>query len=274
MPETPGTVRGIYGRQAPGWRRDDRRPGSRRILNREQRGRRGVGAPRRSKRQTISSPSGAGAGLMPSARLGPLFFSRACLTPAHSIESGRALRSVRESAKPFRSRYIAAYRCSSEAPYNQPVSENDEVEPRILPRSEHPISRRDIDKNALKVLYRLHNAGYLAYLVGGSVRDLMMGRKPKDFDVGTNAKPNEIRRLFSQLADHRPALPAGPRLLPRRQHRRGLDLPPRPRSGRAAGRAGRAADHQRQHLRHPARRTPSAATSRSTPCSTASPTTR
>lgn len=83
------------------------------------------------------------------------------------------------------------------APYNRPVSDNVEVEPRILPRSEHPISRRDIDKNALKVLYRLHNAGYLAYLVGGSVRDLMMGRKPKDFDVGTNAKPNEIRRLFS-----------------------------------------------------------------------------
>ena len=77
------------------------------------------------------------------------------------------------------------------------MSENVEVEPRILARSEHPISRRDIDKNALKVLYRLHNSGYLAYLVGGSVRDLMMGRKPKDFDIGTNAKPNEIRRLFS-----------------------------------------------------------------------------
>ena len=67
----------------------------------------------------------------------------------------------------------------------------------MLARSEHPISRKDIDKNALKVLYRLHSSGYLAYLVGGSVRDLMMGRKPKDFDIGTNAKPNEIRRLFS-----------------------------------------------------------------------------
>jgi poly(A) polymerase len=83
------------------------------------------------------------------------------------------------------------------APYNPPVSENAEAEPRILARSEHPISRRDIDKNALKVLYRLNHAGYLAYLVGGSVRDLMMGRRPKDFDIGTNAKPNEIRRLFS-----------------------------------------------------------------------------
>jgi len=83
------------------------------------------------------------------------------------------------------------------APYNRPVSENAEAEPRILARSEHPISRRDIDKNALKVLYRLNHAGYLAHLVGGSVRDLMMGRRPKDFDIGTNAKPNEIRRLFS-----------------------------------------------------------------------------
>jgi len=81
--------------------------------------------------------------------------------------------------------------------YNRPVSANAEGEPRILPRSDHPISRRSIDRNALKVLYRLHSAGYLAYLVGGSVRDLMMGRTPKDFDVGTNAKPNEIRRLFS-----------------------------------------------------------------------------
>jgi poly(A) polymerase len=84
-----------------------------------------------------------------------------------------------------------------EDPDNQAVSAKAVGEPRILERSQHPISRRDIDKNAVKVLYRLHSAGYLAYLVGGSVRDLMMGRKPKDFDVGTNAKPNEIRRLFS-----------------------------------------------------------------------------
>lgn len=84
-----------------------------------------------------------------------------------------------------------------QAPYNRSVSDNAEGEPRILPRSDHPISRRDIDKNALKVLYRLHNSGYLAHMVGGSVRDLMMGRKPKDFDVGTNARPNEVRRLFS-----------------------------------------------------------------------------
>ena len=70
------------------------------------------------------------------------------------------------------------------------------VEPRILPRSEHPISRSLIDKNALKVLYRLQGAGFKAYLVGGGVRDLMLGRRPKDFDVCTDARPNEIRRLF------------------------------------------------------------------------------
>ena len=77
------------------------------------------------------------------------------------------------------------------------MNDANEVEPRIVSRSEHPISRKDINANALKVLYRLHNAGYKAYMVGGSVRDLMLGRKPKDFDVGTDAKPNEIRRLFS-----------------------------------------------------------------------------
>ncbi len=70
------------------------------------------------------------------------------------------------------------------------------MDPVILPRSEHPISRAHIDKDALKVLYRLHQAGYLAYLVGGSVRDLLLGRLPKDFDVVTNARPNQIKQLF------------------------------------------------------------------------------
>ncbi len=70
------------------------------------------------------------------------------------------------------------------------------TEPRVLPRPEHPISRKGISPNALKVLYRLHQRGYKAYMVGGSVRDLMLGRRPKDFDVGTDASPNEVRRLF------------------------------------------------------------------------------
>ena len=68
--------------------------------------------------------------------------------------------------------------------------------PLILPRAEHPISRKMIDEEALKVLYRLHRHGFLAYLVGGSLRDLLLGRIPKDFDVATNAHPHEINALF------------------------------------------------------------------------------
>ncbi len=69
-------------------------------------------------------------------------------------------------------------------------------QPRIIPRGEHIISRAAISENALKVLYRLNNAGYQSYLVGGSVRDLLLGREPKDFDVATNAHPEQIRELF------------------------------------------------------------------------------
>jgi poly(A) polymerase len=65
-----------------------------------------------------------------------------------------------------------------------------------IPRSEHPISRSSISPNALKVLYRLNEAGYQAFLVGGAVRDLMLGITPKDFDVATNALPEDVRRLF------------------------------------------------------------------------------
>ncbi len=68
--------------------------------------------------------------------------------------------------------------------------------PRIIPRPEHCISRKDMDREALKVLYRLKDKGYLAYLVGGSVRDLLLGKAPKDFDIGTDARPHEVRRLF------------------------------------------------------------------------------
>lgn len=70
------------------------------------------------------------------------------------------------------------------------------AEPIILPRAEHTISRRDIDPAALKVLYRLHEHNYIAYLVGGSVRDLLLGRRPKDFDVGTSAHPHQVKKLF------------------------------------------------------------------------------
>ena len=68
--------------------------------------------------------------------------------------------------------------------------------PVIIPRDSHPISRRAISPGALKVLYRLKDAGYQAFLVGGAVRDLLLGRAPKDFDVVTNAHPEQVRELF------------------------------------------------------------------------------
>jgi poly(A) polymerase len=68
--------------------------------------------------------------------------------------------------------------------------------PLVIPRSEHSISRAAISPNALKVLYRLKDAGYQGFLVGGAVRDLLLGITPKDFDVATNALPEEMRRLF------------------------------------------------------------------------------
>lgn len=67
---------------------------------------------------------------------------------------------------------------------------------RVYGRSEHTISRSQISENALKVLYRLRKAGFDAYLVGGCVRDLLLGREPKDFDVVTNATPEEVRSVF------------------------------------------------------------------------------
>ncbi|ABZ75327.1 poly(A) polymerase [Shewanella halifaxensis HAW-EB4] len=65
-----------------------------------------------------------------------------------------------------------------------------------MPRNAHAISRRQISDNAIKVLYRLHKSGFKAYLVGGGVRDILLGLQPKDFDVVTNATPEEIKRLF------------------------------------------------------------------------------
>ena len=68
--------------------------------------------------------------------------------------------------------------------------------PRILPRSEHSISRAHISKSALNVLYGLHKAGYEACLVGGGVRDLLLGVTPKDFDIATSALPEQVRATF------------------------------------------------------------------------------
>lgn len=71
-------------------------------------------------------------------------------------------------------------------------------EPKIIPRDQHQISRKQIEKAALDVLYGLKRAGYEAYLVGGAVRDLLLGLEPKDFDVVTNAEPEQIKAVFRQ----------------------------------------------------------------------------
>ncbi|RPE81354.1 poly(A) polymerase [Vulcaniibacterium tengchongense] len=67
---------------------------------------------------------------------------------------------------------------------------------RIIPRDQHTVSRRDISPNALRVLYRLRENGFGAYLVGGAVRDLLIGGHPKDFDVATDATPEQVKALF------------------------------------------------------------------------------
>lgn len=66
----------------------------------------------------------------------------------------------------------------------------------IIPRNHHHVSKTDISANALKVLNRINSAGFQAYLVGGSVRDLLLHKAPKDFDIATNATPNQVRALF------------------------------------------------------------------------------
>ena len=68
--------------------------------------------------------------------------------------------------------------------------------PKIIPRAAHNVSRDEVSDSALKVLYRLNKAGYQAFLVGGCVRDALVGLHPKDFDVATNATPDEVRALF------------------------------------------------------------------------------
>ncbi len=70
------------------------------------------------------------------------------------------------------------------------------IQPVIIPRSEHSLSRKWISPNALRVLYRLKDKGHHAYLVGGGVRDLLLGREPKDFDIATNARPHEVKKVF------------------------------------------------------------------------------
>ncbi|NLX50868.1 MAG: polynucleotide adenylyltransferase PcnB [Deltaproteobacteria bacterium] len=70
------------------------------------------------------------------------------------------------------------------------------MQPLIIPRKEHRISRKKINRNVLRTLYRLHDNGFIAYLIGGCVRDLLLERTPKDFDIATDARPGQIKRLF------------------------------------------------------------------------------
>jgi len=72
-------------------------------------------------------------------------------------------------------------------------------EPVILKRADHPVSRRNIDPDALKILYRLHRMGFIAYLTGGAVRDMMLGSTPKDFDIVTDARPGQIKKRFRDV---------------------------------------------------------------------------
>nr|WP_255519181.1 polynucleotide adenylyltransferase PcnB [Serratia sp. ASV30] len=101
-------------------------------------------------------------------------------TPPRSTESGRET-PARRPAPRKRPPFVAAEGTRSMT---------------VIPRDQHAISRKDISENALKVLYRLNKSGYEAYLVGGGVRDLLLGRKPKDFDITTNATPEQVRKLF------------------------------------------------------------------------------
>lgn len=73
---------------------------------------------------------------------------------------------------------------------------NKKTEPEIIPRPSHNVSRAEISDSALKVLYRLHKAGYHAFLVGGGVRDALLELHPKDFDIATDASPDEVKALF------------------------------------------------------------------------------
>ena len=138
------------------------------------------------------------------------------------------------------------------------------VEPRIVPREEHSISRRDIDPDALKVLYRLRQCDHVAYLVGGSVRDLLLGRRPKDFDIGTSAHPYQVKKLFRNcwIIGRRFRLAHvkfGQKVIEvatfRRQVAPGEEVVAGRRPGaRSDDARRRAADPSRQHVRHAGRR--------------------
>ena len=87
------------------------------------------------------------------------------------------------------------------APFLKDSGNRNSGKPEIIPRDQHNVSRDEISKSALKVLYRLHKSGYQAFLVGGCIRDALIGLHPKDFDVATNATP-EGRALNRRVEIH------------------------------------------------------------------------
>lgn len=91
-------------------------------------------------------------------------------------------------------RIFNLFRPSGDASDEQPTAQK--LKAIVIPRDKHNVSRRNISPAAIRVMRQLHDANYEAYLVGGGVRDLLLKASPKDFDVATNATPEEVRRLF------------------------------------------------------------------------------
>jgi poly(A) polymerase len=99
-------------------------------------------------------------------------------------------------SKPIRSAKIARQRFIEKSPEVPPRATEGYNGATVIPRFEHNVSRKQVSENALKVVYKLKKEGFDAYLVGGCVRDLLLGREPKDFDVVTNALPEQLERMF------------------------------------------------------------------------------
>jgi poly(A) polymerase len=104
----------------------------------------------------------------------------------------RLIESLKSIVKPFKNNELDGATTETVLTHHEGVH----APPVRIPRPEHTVSREHISKYALKVLYQLHHAGYQAFLVGGCVRDLLLNTTPKDFDVVTNARPEQIRALF------------------------------------------------------------------------------
>jgi poly(A) polymerase len=75
---------------------------------------------------------------------------------------------------------------------------SDSLLAQCYPQHEHQLNPEQISPHALQTVKTLHQAGFLAYIVGGAVRDLLLGKTPKDFDIATNAHPEQVRRLFKR----------------------------------------------------------------------------